>query len=144
MAESIVSLRHVNKYFGENHVLKDINLEIEEGEFLTLLGPSGCGKTTTLRLIAGFEDATDGIIEVQGDRVEDKEAYEHPAIFPEDLAKDHIISWSNEGDTIFDPFMGSGTTGKMAVLTGRNFIGIERVPEYYEISKNRIEKYNKD
>ena len=57
MAESIVSLRHVNKYFGENHVLKDINLEIEEGEFLTLLGPSGCGKTTTLRLIAGFEDA---------------------------------------------------------------------------------------
>ena len=50
MAESIVSLRHVNKYFGENHVLKDINLEIEEGEFLTLLGPSGCGKTTTLRL----------------------------------------------------------------------------------------------
>lgn len=79
-----------------------------------------------------------------GHSSEDKEAYEHPAIFPEDLAKDHIISWSNEGDTIFDPFMGSGTTGKMAVLTGRNFIGIERVEEYYNISKNRIEKYNKD
>lgn len=72
----------------------------------------------------------------------DKEAYKHPAIFPEDLAKDHILSWSNEGDTVFDPFMGSGTTGKMAVLTGRNFIGVERVEEYYSISEKRINQYN--
>ena len=49
----------------------------------------------------------------------------HPAPFPEQLAYDHIISWSNEGDTVFDPFMGSGTTGKMAVLNNRKFIGIE-------------------
>ncbi|MEN6471510.1 MAG: amino acid ABC transporter ATP-binding protein [Clostridiaceae bacterium] len=76
MANTIVSLRHVEKWFGNNHVVKDMNLEIREGEFLTLLGPSGCGKTTTLRMIAGFEDASGGTIEVQGQRVEDKEPYQ--------------------------------------------------------------------
>ena len=63
----------------------------------------------------------------------------HPAVFPEKLAHDHIISWSNEGDTIFDPFMGSGTTGKMAKLLNRRFIGIELDPEYFAIAKQRIE-----
>lgn len=69
----------------------------------------------------------------------DKEAFKHPAIFPEKLAHDHIISWSNEGDTVLDPFMGSGTTGKQAKLLKRNFIGIECVKEYFRIAKQRIE-----
>jgi DNA modification methylase len=64
---------------------------------------------------------------------------DHPALFPEALARDHILSWSNEGDTILDPMMGSGTTGKMAVLNNRNFIGIEIAPEYMEIAQRRIE-----
>ena len=76
MSGSIVSLQHVEKWYANNHVVKDMNLEIAEGEFLTLLGPSGCGKTTTLRMIAGFEDATEGIIMVQGERVEDKEPFQ--------------------------------------------------------------------
>lgn len=63
----------------------------------------------------------------------------HPAVFPEQLAKDHIISWSNEGDTVLDCFMGSGTTGKMAVLNNRNFIGIELDEGYFQIAKQRIE-----
>lgn len=63
----------------------------------------------------------------------------HPAIFPEQLAKDHITSWSNEGDIVLDPMMGSGTTGKMAKLLNRNFIGIEISPEYMEIAKKRIQ-----
>lgn len=67
----------------------------------------------------------------------DKIAFQHPAIFPEKLAHDHIISWSNEGDTVLDPFMGSGTTGKMAKQLGRNFIGIELDKDYYEIAKKR-------
>ncbi len=62
----------------------------------------------------------------------------HPAIFPEQLAHDHIISWSNEGDTVLDPFMGSGTTGKMAKQLGRNFIGIELDATYFEIAQKRI------
>ena len=65
---------------------------------------------------------------------------EHPAVFPEQLANDHIISWSNEGNTVFDPFMGSGTTGKMAVLNNRKFIGIELDNTYFEIAKERINK----
>jgi len=64
----------------------------------------------------------------------------HPAVFPEQLAHDHIISWSNEGDTVLDCFMGSGTTGKMAKQLGRNFIGIELDKEYFEIAKKRIEQ----
>lgn len=63
----------------------------------------------------------------------------HPATFPDKLAEDQIISWSDEGDLIFDPFMGSGTTGKMALLNNRRFIGIEIVKDYYDISVKRIE-----
>ena len=64
----------------------------------------------------------------------------HPAMFPEKLAHDHIISWSNEGDTVLDCFMGSGTTGKMAKQLNRNFIGIEISQEYLHIAKERIDK----
>jgi site-specific DNA-methyltransferase (adenine-specific) len=62
----------------------------------------------------------------------------HPAPFPEALANDHILSWSNAGDTVFDPFTGSGTTGKMAILNNRNFIGIELNEEYFKIAEKRI------
>ena len=64
--------------------------------------------------------------------------FDHPAMFPEALARDHIISWSNEGDTVLDPFLGSGTTGKMALQLSRRFIGIERDPEYFAIAQRRI------
>ena len=69
----------------------------------------------------------------------DKYAFKHPAIFPEKLAEDHILSWSNEGELVFDPFMGSNTTGKMALLNNRMFIGIEKVEEYFEVAKKRVE-----
>jgi DNA modification methylase len=62
----------------------------------------------------------------------------HPAVFPERLALDHILSWSNPGDTILDPFLGSGTTGKMALLNGRNFIGCDISSEYVTQAKKRI------
>ena len=68
----------------------------------------------------------------------DKIAFEHPATFPEALAEDHILSWSNEGDTVLDPMMGSGTVGKMAKLNKRNFIGIEISEKYFEIAQRRI------
>ena len=63
----------------------------------------------------------------------------HKATYPEQLANDHIISWSNEGDTILDPMMGSGTTGKMAKILNRHFIGIEISKEYFDIAPRRIE-----
>jgi site-specific DNA-methyltransferase (adenine-specific) len=64
----------------------------------------------------------------------------HPAMFPEKLANDHIISWSNEGDLVYDPFMGSGTTAKMAIINKRNWIGSEISKEYCEIANERIQK----
>lgn len=69
----------------------------------------------------------------------DKVAFQHPAIFPEKLAYDHIISWSNEGDLIYDPFMGSGTTAKAAISANRNWIGSEISSEYCEIIRKRLE-----
>ena len=68
MAEKdvIVKLVDVEKEFDGMKVVKKLNLDIREGEFLTLLGPSGCGKTTTLRMIAGFETVTSGQIELEG------------------------------------------------------------------------------
>ena len=73
---TIVDIKGVNKIYGTNHVVKDLNLLVEEGEFLTRLGSSGCGKTTTLRMIAGFEEPTTGSITVEGEPIEDKEPYE--------------------------------------------------------------------
>jgi site-specific DNA-methyltransferase (adenine-specific) len=64
----------------------------------------------------------------------------HPAQFPEPLARDHILSWSNEGDLVLDPFNGSGTTTKMARFCGRHFIGIEINPDYCEIARNRLKQ----
>ena len=64
----------------------------------------------------------------------------HPAPFPEQLAKDHIISWSNPGDIIYDPFMGSGTTAKAAIELDRLFIGSEVSANYCEIANERISK----
>src|SRR5215813_9351761 len=61
-----LELSHVSKRFGETAALRDCNLAVNEGEFLTLLGPSGCGKTTTLRLIAGFLTPDEGEIRVGG------------------------------------------------------------------------------
>ena len=62
----------------------------------------------------------------------------HPATFPEQLANDHIISWSNEGDLVYDPFMGSGTTAKMAKFNNRNYIGSEISKEYCKIIEQRL------
>lgn len=68
----------------------------------------------------------------------DKIAFKHPAVFPEKLAEDHIISWTNEGDIVFDPMCGSGTTCKMAFLNKRNYLGCDISDEYVEIAKERI------
>lgn len=68
----------------------------------------------------------------------------HPAVFPEQLAEDHILTWSQEGDIVYDPFMGSGTTAKMAMLNNRHYIGSEISKEYCDLIIKRLnytEKY---
>lgn len=74
----------------------------------------------------------------RGFSTKDKIAYEHPAIFPEKLVQDHIISWSNEGDIVLDPFCGSGTVAKVASLLNRKWVGIEISSEYCKIANERL------
>ncbi len=73
-----------------------------------------------------------------GGSTRDKIAFNHPAIFPEQLAEDHILSWSNENDIVFDPMCGSGTTCKMAYKNARYYIGCDISEEYVEIAKKRL------
>jgi len=65
---------------------------------------------------------------------------EHPAVFPLQLVVDHVLSWSDEGDLVYDPFMGSGTTAKACVLTNRNWVGSEISQEYVDIAEKRLEE----
>ncbi|NLO18666.1 MAG: site-specific DNA-methyltransferase [Ignavibacteria bacterium] len=76
-----------------------------------------------------------------GISTKDTIAYQHPAIFPEQLAYDQIQTWTNEDDLVYDCFMGSGTTAKMAAILKRNWIGSEISEEYVEISNKRLEQY---
>lgn len=77
------------------------------------------------RYAVGFADGSDNT--------------DHPAPFPESLAKDHIISWSNPGDLVLDPFVGSGTVPKMAQETGRHYLGFDLSEEYCTIARNRVQ-----
>ena len=78
---SKIVLEHIDKFYEENHVLKDINLTIEDGDFMTLLGPSGCGKTTTLRVISGLEKPQNGKMTINDEKIIDADVafYEEPS-----------------------------------------------------------------
>jgi DNA modification methylase len=72
----------------------------------------------------------------------DKIAFEHPAIFPEKLVEDQIATWTSEGDLVYDCFMGSGTTAKVAQLSGRRWLGSEISAEYVRLAEERLSAYN--
>ena len=74
----IIDLKHVSKWFGEKQVLNDVNLYVRKGEFVTILGPSGCGKTTLLRILAGFETATEGEILLGGEDIAQTPPHKRP------------------------------------------------------------------
>ena len=136
------------------------------GEIKKILRGSYDHSTKTYRTISGeterldeaglkrFEKASKNITKVMSNiwRYEagyqksttDEIAYKHPAIFPEQLARDHILSWSNPGDIVLDPMCGSGTTCKMAKLNGRNYIGIDIAEEYVEMARRRVEEVSEE
>lgn len=74
-----------------------------------------------------------------GGTTSDRIAFEHPAVFPEKLVEDHILSWTNEGDIVYDPMCGSGTTCKMAAKNSRHHIGHDISQEYIDIAKKRVQ-----
>ena len=101
---------------------------------------------STCKNIGGEDGRTHKTFNINTEKVKDnvwkiavaQNKTSHPAVFPEKLAHDHILSWSNEGDLVLDPFVGSGTTGIAALKLNRNFIGIDKVPEYIELSEQRL------
>ncbi len=102
------------------------------------------GKTVAMKYGMGKDERNKEniwIYEVGYSKSTTDNVWEHPAIFPEALARDHILSWSNELDTVYDPFMGSGTVAKMCIKTNRAYIGSEISKEYCEIAEKRIEPY---
>jgi len=88
--KNIIEIEHIEKNFSENNVISPLSLEIYSGEFLTILGPSGCGKTTLLRMIAGFEEPSSGVIKLNGEAINSLPPYkrdmnlvfQHYALFP--------------------------------------------------------------
>lgn len=76
-----------------------------------------------------------------GSVAEEMIAHQHPAIFPEALVRDHVVTWSNEGELVYDPFSGSGTVAKCCLANRRNFIGSEVSKEYCELAELRLEEY---
>ena len=76
MSSSIIEIKNINVSYGSNHVLKDVNLNIENKDFYTFLGPSGCGKTTLLRLVAGFEKSSSGELFIDGKEVSNLNPWE--------------------------------------------------------------------
>jgi site-specific DNA-methyltransferase (adenine-specific) len=125
-------LREPAIYAGESRASKTMR---QDGDHLSSRSAKGVTAKTRLRgnvwkYAVGYNCSA-----------KDKIAHGHPAIFPEALASDHIISWSNPGDTVFDPFLGSGTTGIAALRTGRSFVGVERNKEYFEIALERHRRH---
>ncbi|MCL2185226.1 MAG: site-specific DNA-methyltransferase [Treponema sp.] len=104
-------------------------------------GPDGKNKKTLVELKK--EKTKNNIWEYAvglGGTTNDKIAFKHPAIFPEQLAEDHILSWTNPDDIVFDPMCGSGTTCKMALLNNRNYLGCDISIEYVTNAKLRIKQ----
>jgi len=112
-----------------------------------VLNKGGNRKVNGEKIKRGIENRT-GETKVKGNiwylprssKSGDEYSRKHPATYPEQLANDHIISWSNENDLVYDPFMGSGTTAKMCILNNRNWIGSEMSSEYCNIIEERIKK----
>lgn len=98
MKESLLSIVNLNKYYGDAHILKDVSLEIKDGEFITVLGPSGCGKTTLLRCISGLENINSGDILLRGNSIKElapnkrniNTVFQNYALFPHLNVYDNI------------------------------------------------------
>ena len=127
MSEFVLQLKNINKYFGSNHVIRDVSMNIEKGAFVTFLGPSGCGKTTLLRMIAGFYEPDDGEILLNGKRIDKVPPYDRNTamVFQEYALFPHMNVFENvsygldvRGESKADMQRKVATALEMMQLTG--------------------------
>ena len=133
--------RVFNPLFQPKKAVKEKDATVRVGQFRLENGEMGYyihGQNTTHRLLSNIWTFKVGFASSK-----DKIAYEHPAIFPEQLALRHILSWTNPGDVVLDPFSGSGTTLKMAKLYRRKFIGVDVSEKYCKIARTRVQQAKK-
>ncbi|MCR5349893.1 MAG: ABC transporter ATP-binding protein [Acholeplasmatales bacterium] len=145
MKKPIIELHNIVKYYGNNCVVDDLNLDIYENEFVTLLGPSGCGKTTTLRMIGGFEYPTSGEIIVKDKIINDLPAYARPintvfqryALFPHlDVFGNVAFGLVNRGRKFMINFFGGEEKVKQDALDYVNRLGASKEKaNYFDVSK---------
>ena len=102
---SYIEFKNINKYYGDNQVLKNISLNVEKGQFVTLLGPSGCGKSTLLRCLSGLEEISSGQIIMDGKDITDLEpkdrnigmVFQHYSLFPNMTVEENIAFGKRKG-----------------------------------------------
>ncbi len=145
LKKPIIELHNIVKYYGNNCVVDDLNLDIYENEFVTLLGPSGCGKTTTLRMIGGFEYPTSGEIIVKDKIINDLPAYARPintvfqryALFPHlDVFGNVAFGLVNRGRKFMINFFGGEEKVKQDALDYVNRLGASKEKaNYFDVSK---------
>jgi len=122
---------------GKPNIFNAIKRRVESSNLNRVVSDRGVnGKLTKKKIVFNKESNKYNFWFYNAGNVE--EAKEHPAIFPEQLAADHIYSWSNKGDIVLDPMCGSGTTMKMAKELNRNYIGIDSSKEYIKIAERRL------
>ena len=119
----------VEKKYIENRKNKQYNKTADGAQIVRAYA-----STSNLKPIDNIWEYSVGLHHTTSDKI----AFEDPAIFPEQLVSDHILTWSNEGDIILDPFVGSGTTAKMAKLNNRHYIGFDISEEYCALAEKRI------
>ena len=120
-------IQELSKWFGQDSVISDREKDGKTKSKKVKVNETK-NKRNVWHIDSGFNRSS-----------KDKIAFEHPAIFPEKLAYDHIISWSNENDLVYDCFMGSGTTAKACISANRNWIGSEISKEYCDIIEKRLQ-----
>ena len=113
-SDCIIGVEHVSKFFGDKAVLNDVNLSVRKGEFVTILGPSGCGKTTLLRLIAGFQTASEGVITIAGKDITQTPPHKRPVntVFQKYALFPHLNVFNNIAFGLKLKKMPAATIGK--------------------------------
>ena len=145
-SDCIIGVEHVSKFFGDKAVLNDVNLSVRKGEFVTILGPSGCGKTTLLRLIAGFQTASEGVITIAGKDITQTPPHKRPVntVFQKYALFPHLNVFNNIAFGLKLKKLPGATIEKkvkqaLRTVSGMRPTGPLHLGHYFGVLKNWVE-----